>query len=130
MQERLKNGRYLDDQYFYYQMIISLGKGKLTRVAEKYIYLICINIMKKLVVYQNKELMDDFVQDAFLKCYEVWVRFSPKRYESPLNYFTEIVKRSYLSTSYINQNLKSYDNNKYTFISIDRSNDGKGLHSF
>lgn len=121
---------YLDDREFLYEIIISKGKGKLTQKAERFLILVATNVIKKKERQYTYDDKNDFLQQGMLVLFSNWQRFDSLRFTSPLNFFTEVFKRSLAETYHILNNQKSYQKENVRFISIDRSNEGKGLHSF
>jgi hypothetical protein len=122
---------YLDDRELYYEIIISKGKGKLTKRASDLLILIAKNVIKKKErSYPSSEDKEDCLQQGLLHIFSNWKSFNHLRFSSPFNFYTEIFKRGLVDGFYLINNRKSYQDDVIKMISIDRSNDGKGLHSF
>jgi hypothetical protein len=122
---------YLNDREFYYEMIISKGKGKLTKKAENMMILIAQNtIKKKEKNYQSIDDRNDCFQQGLLHMFLNWRSFNSQKYDGAFSYFTEIYKRGIADQINVLNNRKSYNDDFLKFISIDRANDGKGLHNF
>jgi len=122
--------KYLDDRELYYQMVVSKGKGKLTPRAEQLLILIAKNtIRKKERNYNTIDDRNDCIQQGLLHMFQNWKNFNHKKYESAFPYFTEIFKRGLADGINLINNKKSYNDDVIKMISIDRANDGKGLHN-
>ena len=120
---------YLEDVDLYYEIVLSKGKGYLTRKAEHYIQLIAQNtVRRKIKDFRDEDEMKDSLQNGILIMLENWMNFNEKRFKYALPYFTEIFKRG--SAAGVNEcrNKKSYQKERIRFISLSSSNDGKGLH--
>lgn len=122
---------YLNDRDLYYEMKLSVGMGKLTRKAQNMLILIANNtIRKKERNYNNSDDRNDCVQQGLLHMFQNWKNFNPRKYETAFPYFTEIFKRGLADGINIINNKKNYNDDKIIMISIDRANEGNGLHSF
>lgn len=120
---------YLEDTDLYYEIVISKGKGYLTRKAEHYFELIAKNtIRRKAKDYKDNEEMMDCMQHGLLIMFENWMSFDEKKFKQALPYFTEIYKRGLCAGYNELHNRKPYQQGNTKVISIDSSNDGKGLH--
>lgn len=119
---------YLNDRDLYYEIILSKGRGKLTKKAENMFILIANNtIRKKQSKYQSVDDLNDCLQQGILRLFENWKGFSEKRYSNCLPYYTEIFKRGIADGFNVIYGKKSYSDDNIRFISLDSSNDGKGL---
>lgn len=122
--------KYLEDRDLYYQLVVSKGRGKLTRQAQEMLILIANNtIRKKERNYNNIDDRNDCIQQGLLHMFQNWKNFNPKKYDSAFPYFTEIFKRGLADGINIINNKKNYNDDKVIMISIDRANDGNGLHN-
>jgi hypothetical protein len=127
----LKIQKFLEDRELYYELVISKGKGKLTRKSQDMLILIANNtIRKKERNYNNIDDRNDCIQQGLLHMFQNWKNFNPKKYDTAFPYFTEIFKRGLADGINIINNKKNYNDDKIIMISIDRANDGNGLHSF
>lgn len=121
--------RYLEDYKLYYEIVLSKGKGKLTKNAEKMLILIGNNIIrKKEKRYRRTEDRDDCLNQGLLMMFQNWQNFNEKRYKNALPYFSEIFKRAMAGGLKEIYNIKP-NWEKITMISLDSSNDGQGLHN-
>jgi len=121
--------KYLDDNRLYYEIVLSKGKGKLTKNAEKMLILIGNNtIRKKEKNYRNDDDRNDCLHQGFLMMFQNWRNFNEKRYKNALPYFTEVFKRAIAGGLKEIYNIKN-NNNRIITISLDYSNDGQGLHN-
>lgn len=121
---------YLEDSDLYYEIVLSKGKGFLTRKAERYFELIAKNSIRRLSSrYRDEEEMMDCMQMGILILFENWYGFDEKKYKFALPYFTEIAKRGFTAGYNELHGRKPHQQNNYIkFISLDSSNDGSGLH--
>ena len=123
--------KYLEDRDLYYELCLSIGMGKLTRKAQGMLILIANNtIRKKERNYNNSDDRNDCIQQGLLHMFQNWKIFNPKKFDTAFPYFTEIFKRGLADGINIINNKKNYNDDKIIMISIDRANDGNGLHSF
>jgi hypothetical protein len=121
---------YLKDVDLYYEIILSKGKGYLTPKAEHYIQLIATNaIKKKAKHFKNPDDLLDCLQHGILIMLEKWMNFDELKFKQALPYFTEVFKRG-MTAGYNNlYNKKPHQQNNVKFVSLDSSNDGKGLYN-
>jgi len=123
--------KYLEDRELYYEMIISKGKGKLTKRAEHLLILIAKNtVRRKERNYNTTDDKNDCVQQGILHMFQNWKNFNHLKYDAAFPYFTEIYKRGLADGLNLINNKKSYNDDFIRMISIDRANEGKGLHNF
>lgn len=87
---------YINDNDLLFQIIISKGKGKLTKRAELLLIRLGDNILPKLVkhLYNDPELCADMRSSGMLKLLQNWSTFNHKKYDKCIPYFTEIFKRA------------------------------------
>lgn len=136
LQERLERRHTrkknpVDDNEFTYNIILSKGTGKLTRKAEKYIYILVQEAIKKILykfIYQ--EDVEDAIQTGYYQILTGWQKFNPDKAPSAFVYFTEIQKRA--AAQFINKWIKmkginKKDYSKFQRISINNANNGEGL---
>ena len=69
--------KYLDDRELYYEMVVSKGKGKLTRRAASLLILIAENtIRKKERNYNTTDDRNDCIQQGSLHMFQNWKNFN------------------------------------------------------
>jgi sulfite reductase alpha subunit-like flavoprotein len=120
--------RYLEDHELYYEIVLSKGKGKLTKNAERMLILIGNKIItKKERNYKSIDDRNDCLQQGLYMMFQNWQNFNEKRYKSALPYFSEIFKRAMAQGLKEIYNIKNKE--KISMISLDSSNDGHGLHN-
>ena len=121
--------RYIDDTVFTYEIIVSKGKGKLTRNAEKMIIKIGEEMIKKFErKYKTSDDKYDCMQQGILMMFQNWTGFNEKKYSSAFPYFSEICKRGIaggLNVIYQKKN----NQESPRMVSLSHSNDGRGLHN-
>lgn len=121
--------KYLEDRELYYEIVLSKGKGKLTKKAERMLILIGNRIItKKERNYNSIDDRNDCLQQGLYMMFQNWRNFNEKRYKSALPYFSEIFKRAMAQGLKEIYNVKN-NKEKVTMISLDSSNDGQGLHN-
>jgi len=122
---------YLNDTDLYYEIVISKGKGFLTRKAEQFFSLIASKLIRKMANrYRDKDEELDCMQNGLLIMFEKWYNFDDKKYKYALPYFTEIAKRGMTYQFNELRGRKSHQKEYVNFISLNSSNDGNGLHNF
>lgn len=88
-----KTKKYIIDDELVYEIIISKGKGKLTKNAEIMLIEICNNIIKKFS-YKNPDDKNDCKQEAICHVFHEWKNFDECKYSSAFPYFSELAKRA------------------------------------
>lgn len=122
---------YIKDRELYYQIVLSKGKGTLTKEAKDMLVLIAEGVIKtKLHRYKNKDDSYDCLHQSIIHLLTSWKSFNENKYEFAFPFFTEIAKRGLADGFNIIRNKKPYDDNNYRFISMDAMNEGKGCHLF
>jgi hypothetical protein len=118
---------YLDEDDFYYQIVLSKGKGFLTKKAEIMIKLIGDNTIVKLKHrYKTEDDKKDCLQSGLLFMYLNWNSFNDKKFKVAMPYFTEIFKRG--AADGYNKLLNKKSNQEgIPTISLDSCNDGEGF---
>jgi hypothetical protein len=118
---------YLNEDDFYYEIVLSKGKGLLTKKAEIMIKLIGDNTIIKLKNrYKTEDDMNDCLQSGLLFMYLNWNSFNEKRFKVAMPYFTEIFKRG--AADGYNKLLNKKSNQEgIPTISLDSCNDGDGF---
>ena len=121
--------KYIDDTQFFYEIVISKGKGKLTKKAENMIIKIGEELIKKFErKYKTSDDKFDCKQQGILMMLMNWNLFNEKKYSSAFPYFSEICKRGIAGgLNVIYQKKNNQDSPK--MISLSHSNEGKGLHN-
>jgi hypothetical protein len=124
-------GNYVEDNDLWYEIVLSKGKGYLTKKAEKMLILIAQKVMKKLERrYNSEDDKLDCLQQGILHLLSKWNGFDERKFPKALPYFSEIAKRGMADGLGLIHNKKFHKNDKDSkIISLDSSNDGKGLHS-
>lgn len=121
--------KYLEDKDLYYEIVLSKGKGQLTKKAEDMLILIGNNmIRRKEKNYKSIDDRNDCLHHGFLMMFQNWQNFNEKRYKNALPYFSEIFKRAMAFGLKEIYNIKS-NKERVNMISLDSSNDGQGLHN-
>ena len=118
---------YLDEDDFYYQIVLSKGKGLLTKKAEIMIKLIGDNTIIKLKSrYKSEDDLNDCCQSGLLHMYINWYSFNEKRFKVAMPYFTEVFKRG-AAEGYNKILNKKTGQEGIPTISLDSCNDGEGF---
>ena len=119
----------VNEKKFTYEIILSKGLGKLTRKAENMIIILCNNAINK-KPFPNEDDKKDGLQTAFLNILSNWQSFNPDKTNNAFTYLTELHKRSvaeHMNLFYNKKGLKKEEQNSVRNISINSSNNGKGL---
>jgi len=120
---------YLDDTELFYEIVLSKGRGFLTKRAERMFILIGENmIRKKNNMYKTQDDRNDCLQTGLLFMFEKWANFNEKKYRLALPYFSEIFKRG-MAQGYNDLTQKKTNQEKVQIISLDSCNDGEGFHN-
>lgn len=93
--------KYIDDRLFTKELIISKGKGKLTKDAENMIIKLAYRLFERNnrhVSYRNNIYYDDICSGGLEAAFKNWRLFNHKKYDSAFNYLTEIIKRGQTKT--------------------------------
>ena len=122
---------YLEDCDLYYEIVLSKGKGYLTRKAERYFELIAKNAIRKLSSrFKDEDEMNDCMQTGRLVLLEKWYNFDEKKFKYALPYFSEVAKRGFTAGYNECRGRKPHQQNNFIkFISLNSSNDGGGMHN-
>ena len=83
---------YLNNNNFYYEIIVCQGRGKCSKRLEKYFYDISHQISHKFPLYDYHQ---DQKQEAFISQFKAWKKFNIERNDNPMAYFSEIAKRAF-----------------------------------
>ena len=120
---------YLDDDELFYEIVLSKGRGMLTKRAERMLILIGNNmIRKKNNMYKTDDDKNDCLQTGLLFMFQKWMNFNEKKYRLALPYFSEIFKRG-MATGYNELTNKKTNQDRIVMVSIDSCNDGDGFHN-
>lgn len=119
---------YLSNKQLYVEIIVSKAKGKLSKKAEDMIMLLGERAIKKKRYNDSDEEMD-CLHTGLLTVYEKWYNFDENITTNTFAYFTEIFKRATAKQFNDLYKKKGDLNGSIKTISIERANDGNGLHS-
>lgn len=104
-----KNKKYLNDVDLYYEIVLSKGKGMLTKKAID-MFILIGQKMRYCFFYDYTDTID---QDCFQAGIEMmllsWNKFDHIKYNKALPYFTELFKRG--SAKGYNELTKKHNNN-------------------
>lgn len=119
---------YVNEVDLYYEVVLSKGKGYLTKKAERYFILIGNNAISKVEKrFRDEDEKYDCLQQGLLHMFKNWHNFNERKFKYALPYLTEIFKRGVADGINVLNNRKSYQKIKPKMISLDSSNQGKGL---
>lgn len=90
--EKPKKIKYLDSIDLTKEIIISQGKGTLTKKAELMLVKIADNLIRKFTYY-NQDDQYDCKMSGLISMFENWKSFNHQLYNNAFPYFTEICKR-------------------------------------
>lgn len=129
MKEKTPSNYYLTERELTYEIIISIGKGKLTRRGGELIFLLGKNVIrKKEYSYRTYDDRNDCLQQCYLALLRNWNKYNKDKYDSAFPYLSEIGKRGLAEGFNKLQNKKYWDPHTYKMISIDAANEGKGAN--
>jgi hypothetical protein len=122
---------YVEDNDLWYEIVLSKGKGYLTKKAERMLILIAQKTIKKLErKYNTEDDKIDCLQQGILHLLSKWNGFDERKFPKALPYFTEIFKRGCADGLGLIKNKKFHKNDReMKVISLDQANEGKGLHN-
>lgn len=114
--------KYLEDRDLYYQLVLSKGKGRPTKLLERYLILIANRVTNKFIALRVPfDWVDDCQQEGLYDLLKSWKKFNVKKYDKALPYLTEVYKRGF--TRGINimskKNKDQYKGMHIKFISYD-----------
>ncbi len=113
---KLKNPKlYVNDTELVYEIILSKGKGMLTKKAEDMFLKIATNFMYNFFYYDN-DYRDDCYQQGVESMFKNWRKFDEKKYIKALPYISELFKRG--SAFGFNELIGRKKGVKLEFISI------------
>lgn len=126
----MEKKHYVNDTELLYEIILSKGKGVLTKRAEYYFMLISQRTMEKInYKYRDEDERLDCLQTGQLRLFENWKNFDENRFNKALPYITELFKRGVMAGWNEVRNKKSYQKEAIRQISIESANEGRGLHT-
>ena len=111
--------KYIDDRIFTKEIIISKGKGRLTKNAEIMLYKLAVRVFRvntRMPQYKNNIFYDDIKSGGVEAALKGWKTFNHLKYDSAFNYMTEIIKRG--QTQVFNQAICNKDWQGNTFFTI------------
>lgn len=132
-QPRKRRKNPVDDTDFTFHIILSKGIGKLTRKAEKHIYVLVQEAINKILYrFRNQDDVEDAIQTGYYQILTNWQKFNPEKAPSAFVFFTEVQKRA--AAEFINKWKKMKGINKEDYgdfqrISINSANSGQGLYN-
>lgn len=126
-QKRSRNTHYITNTELYYEIVVSKALGRLTPKAEKMLYLLGKNIIKKFY-YANPDDRQDSLQLAYLDVFSNWYNFDEGKGTNVFSYYSEILKRG-CAKSWNQLKKQKGTNGVYVkMVSLDSGNEGKGWY--
>lgn len=119
---------HVNNSKLYYEIVISKGRGILSRKAEKMIEILGTEAIRK-KSYKYREDKYDCLQSGLLDMYQNWYKFNSRKSDNAFAYLTEVFKRGIAKGWNEIHKKKGDKDNNIAVYSIDSSNDGNGLHS-
>ena len=120
--------KYLDDRELYRELIISKGRGILSKRATDILIILGKNTIRKMT-YASLDDRNDCLQEGIYTMLLNWKNFNHLKYDAAMPYFTECFKRALAKSLTQLQGKKKY-NDDIVYISIDTCNNGKASFSF
>jgi len=114
-----------------YHIILSKGRGKLTKDSENMLIDLAQNAIRK-KTYFYPEDKDDCMQMSLFNMLNNWQSFNPDKTDNAFAYFTEIHKRStaeMINILYMKKGLNKDDQKYVRTISINNVNGGQGMYN-
>ena len=121
-----KSPFYLDDDEFYYEIVLSKGKGFLTKKAEGMLIKIANNFIKRKSDSYKGDDKNDCVQTGLLFMFQNWNNFNEKKYKTMFDESNQFTKRG-IAQGYNELRNKKSNQDAITMISLDSCNDGDGF---
>jgi len=119
---------YLHNKDLYMEIVYSKATGKLTNNSKSMLEILAKRTIKKMRYKNNDDKLDCY-QSGLLDMFSNWYNFNEEKSDNAFAYFTEIFKRG-MARGYDDLYKKKGDGeNQVRLISIESSNDGRGLHS-
>ena len=87
-----ENKNYINDTEMCYEIILSKGKGYITKELERMIILLCNRIITKMNYYDPMD-REDCLQQSILSTLENVLKFHEDKYRLCIPYCTELAKR-------------------------------------
>lgn len=87
---------YINDRQFTKELIISSGRGKLTKKGEELIIKLAYHLFRthKRMIYLSQNIYyEDICSGGIMAGLLNWKKFNHKKYDSAFAYMTEVVKR-------------------------------------
>lgn len=116
---------------FTYELILSKGKGKLTRKAEKMIVDLAYHAMTKPIYHgYNEDDRHDMLQTGLFNMFNNFHNFNPDKSSNTFAYMTEIFKRGTneaYNILYGKKGISKSESDSLRFFSMNRINSGDGM---
>lgn len=119
----------LDNNELYYELVLSKGKGRLTKKAEDLFLKLAYGAVNKLPS-RNKDIEEDLLHSGIIALFTGWMPFDEELFSNAFAYLTEVFKRGAISgyNEYVKRKGED-DGFKVKVYSIESSNDGNGMHN-
>lgn len=119
---------YLNNKDLYIEIIVSKSQGRLTKKAEKMLEILGKETIKKMRYWNNDDKLDCY-QSGLLDMFQNWYNFNEEKSTNSFAYFTEVFKRGIAKGFNDIYKKKGDTENRIRLISLEGSNEGRGLHS-
>mgnify|MGYP002135367318 CR=1 FL=1 len=123
MARGVKGSGYVDNEELLREIVASKAADELTPRAAQMLIAICENANRRLK-YRDPQDREDCVAFGILEVFRYWRGFKPERGSNPFAYYTQCAKNGYAKGWSILHPVKTRGT-----VSMDRSNDGEGMHS-
>ena len=126
-----KSKNKVNAKKFTYEILISKGKGILTKNAEIMLIKLATNAIRKHKYYLEED-KEDALQTSYLNMFNKWISFNPDKTENAFAYFTEIHKRSCtesINNFYNKKGISKLEQKSIKSISINSINNGQGMYN-
>ena len=116
---------------FTYEIILSKGKGDLTKKAENMMVDLCYHAMTKSIYHKfSDDDKSDMLQTGLFNVFNNFHSFNPDKSFNTFSYFSEIFKRGTTESYnliYSNKGLTKKESENLRFFSMNRINSGDGM---
>lgn len=117
--EAISDRLNINDTELYYEIVISLGTGRLSRKAVNMLIKL-VNKLAKKFNYKDYKDEQDCKQEAICHLLYNWQTFNPERYSKCFPYFTELAKRAFAKQfNQLNQKQNDF-NLKFVYLGLDK----------
>lgn len=117
----------VDPKELYIEIVISKGRGRLTKRAQELLLKLAKNAIRKKQYYAEED-REDCSQTALLVIFQNWHNFNPEKFSNAFAYFTEIFKRGIAQgLNELHRKRGEEKGVRIRTVSINSANKGEGM---